>query len=416
MRGKGPVSFLVFALPLLLLAAASSRLLPKLARTQKALIWYSDLAEARKEARQKGKPLFIVFRDERDKLCKRFDDQVVGLDSSLSDVEAKFVLVRIGDMRGVDLNLFDFDYDLTWMGFFMNANAHVYGRFGGRDASEAEGHLTIPGLRYAMERALAAYQRDPHALGPPPAPPRRVEQNPLVAEQIAAPECIHCHHVYQYRRDAMRRTGRWRNAMAWVYPWPENIGLTVDLNQPDHIQRVKPGSAAASAGIRAGDVVKTLNGDPIASYGDIQYALQRAPAEGSIPIRWAQGGQERTAELALAKGWRETDLSWRASMWRLSPAPSVEGQDLTPEEKAKYGLPADHLAFRQYDMVWPNAKAAGIQGGDIIIGLDDKPFAMTMMQFLIHIRMHYKAGDRVVFNLYRNGQRMDIPMVLGDNP
>jgi S1-C subfamily serine protease len=204
--------------------------------------------------------------------------------------------------------------------------------------------------------------------------------------------------------------------MAWVYPWPENIGLTMDVNQPDHIQKVVPGSPASAVGIRAGDQVKTLNGDPIASYGDIQHALQRAPAEGKIPIRLAQDGKERTAELTLAKGWRETDLSWRASMWRLSPAPSVEGENLTPDEKAKYGLPADHLAFRQYETVWPNAKAAGIQGGDIIIGIDDKPFAMTMMQFLIYIRMHYQAGDRVVFNLFRNGQRMDIPLMLRDNP
>jgi predicted metalloprotease with PDZ domain len=302
------------------------------------------------------------------------------------------------------------------MGFFMNANAHTYGRFGGRDAGEAEGHLTISGLRYAMERALATYRTNPDAPGPPPAPPRRVEQNPLVAEQIAAPECIHCHHVYEYRRAALRKAGRWHNAMAWVYPWPENLGLTVEVDQPDHIQKVKAGSAAATAGMRAGDRVKTLNGDPIASYGDIQYALQRAPAEGSIPIRWEQNGQERTATLVLAKGWRETDLSWRASMWRLSPAPSVEGQDLTPEQKAQLGLSADHLAFRQYDMVWPNAKAAGIQGGDIIVGIDGKPLTLTMMQFLIYIRMHYQAGDRVVFNLYRNGQRMGIPMVLRDNP
>src|SRR5262245_3705392 len=119
-------------------------------------------------------------------------------------------------MRDVDLNRFDFDYDLTWAGFFMNANAHTYGRFGGRDAGPAESHLTIPGLRYAMRRALAAFQSDPNAPGPA-VPARTVEQYPA-AKQRPAPNCIHCHHVYEFSRDALRRAGRWQGEMAWVYP------------------------------------------------------------------------------------------------------------------------------------------------------------------------------------------------------
>ena len=67
-------------------------------------------------------------------------------------------------MRGVNLNVFDFDYDLTWAAFFMNANEKIYGRYGGRDAGEADAHLTLAGLKYAMRQGLTAYQREPNAM------------------------------------------------------------------------------------------------------------------------------------------------------------------------------------------------------------------------------------------------------------
>ena len=48
-----------------------------------------------------------------------------------------FVRVRLTQITGYDLRLFDFDQDLTWAAFFMNADGYVYGRFGGRDAGQA---------------------------------------------------------------------------------------------------------------------------------------------------------------------------------------------------------------------------------------------------------------------------------------
>src|SRR5262249_5626441 len=72
---------------------------------------------------------------------------------------------------------FDFDYDLTWMGFFLDAGGHVYGRYGGRGAESAEGRVSLAGLRYAMDAPLAPHPRGGPAGGrrhgaapPPPAP------------------------------------------------------------------------------------------------------------------------------------------------------------------------------------------------------------------------------------------------------
>ena len=40
--------------------------------------------------------------------------------------------VRLTRIDGEDLNLFEFDYDLTFMVFFLSADQKVYARYGSR--------------------------------------------------------------------------------------------------------------------------------------------------------------------------------------------------------------------------------------------------------------------------------------------
>ena len=42
--------------------------------------------------------------------------------------------VRIQSMNGVNLNQFQFEYDLTWMAFLQDAEGRTYTRYGGREA------------------------------------------------------------------------------------------------------------------------------------------------------------------------------------------------------------------------------------------------------------------------------------------
>jgi hypothetical protein len=323
----------------------------------------------------------------------------------------RFVLLRITNMRGVDLDQFDFDYDLTWAAFFLNGRGKVYGRYGGRDAGSPDRYLTLAGLKAAMREALATHQREPkQELPRPEKPPRTVEQF-AAARSTKAGECIHCHQVYDFRRAEQKAAGQWRLENVWVYPLPENVGLTLDPEQGNRVKAVKPDSAAARAGLRSADVLKTVNGQPVASFADLQYALHRA-GDGSIPVAWQRGGETRTGELRVPAGWRVTDISWRASMWDLEPSPCVYGVDLTAREKKVLGLSEKGLAFRQCDFVPEPAKKAGIQAGDVVFGLDGQRLELTMLQFNVYVRLHYKVGERLTFNVLRGGKRIEIPMVL----
>jgi serine protease Do len=315
-------------------------------------------------------------------------------------------------MRGVDLTRFDFDYDLTWVGFFMNANGKVYGRFGGRDSEEADAHLTLGGLKYAMRAALAAYAKEPTAASEPVAKPVAQPELYPAGMKLRADACIHCHNVYDFDRQALVSTGRWRKEMTFTYPPPANVGLTLDRDEQNRVAAVAPGTAAAAAGIAPGDVLRSVGGRAVASFADVGYALHLAPAAGTLPVTWERGGKVRSGTLALRPGWREYDISWRASMWGLAPTAAVYGKDLTAAEKQALGLPSGALAFRQGDFVPTPAARAGIKAKDIVLGLADRPMEMDMLHFNAYVRLNFNVGDRVTYRVIRDGKRLEIPMTL----
>lgn len=316
-------------------------------------------------------------------------------------------------MRGVNLEVFDFDYDLTWMAFFLRADERIYGRYGGRTPDSATAYLTLEGLRHALTQALAAHQKNAAKQRVEQRPPRTPDQY-AAAKQLTAKACIHCHHVYDFQREDLQAKGTWRLDYVWVYPPPENVGWTLDANQGNRIQHVVPQSSAERSGMRAGDVLRHVNGQAVASLADVQYALHGAPLEGQLAVSWRRGEQILNGKLELTKGWRKTDVSWRWSLRGLKPASGVHGYDLTPVEKKALGLDVKQLAFRQGAFVTPSARHAGVLQNDIIIGVDGKKLEMTARQFDAYVRLSYRAGDQVVLNISRNGKRLDLTMKLSE--
>jgi len=334
----------------------------------------------------------------------------------LAALAGEFVLVRVTNLRGVDLNVFTFDYDLTWYAFLLDADQRVYGRYGGRGEGTADEHMSIAGLKHAMRSALSAFSRDAKRSAPPAShPPKTAEKYPA-AKRLRDNACIHCHYVWDFRREELQANGRWKRDDAFVYPPPETIGVTVGDDRGDRVTHVKSGSPAERAGLRAGDELTKINGLPVASYADVQHGLHTSPAQGKVPVSWSRSGKEQSASLDLPAGWRASDISWRPSMWGLSPAAALTGSDLSDDEKEKFGLPKDWLAFRQSVTVSEAAKLAGVKAYDVILGFAGRDWPMNVRQFNAFVRLNYSVGDAVMVNVLRDGKRLALPMTLPDKP
>ncbi len=319
----------------------------------------------------------------------------------------KFVRCRLVKIAGADLSKFEFDFDLTWFVFFVNADETVYGRYGGRDASDAEARISLKGLRYAMDQALVA-----HKTPPPAAKPGK----PVLAEKYDAAKankgCIHCHNVNEFRRADAKAAGTWDRESLWVYPLPENVGVTLDVDAGNKVKAVAKDSPAAKAGLAAGDLLTHVGDRTVASFGDAIYALHKSPAAGDIPVRWTRDGKEQSAKLVVAAGWRKTNLTWRPSLLDILPSVPFNGDELSADERKKLGLDAKRAAFRQDRTVHSTLKDAGIQPHDVIVGFDGQVIEGKWTALLGHVRRNYLVGDTVKVNVLRDGKAVDVPLKL----
>ena len=317
--------------------------------------------------------------------------------------------VRLSKLRDVDLNVFEFDYDLTMMIFFLNADEHVYGRYGGRDGKNPDGRQSLAGLRYAMQAAIDTHRRK--AKKPIP----KSDDRPQFVRDLFGGRrggCVHCHQIKKKEHDNLRRNGQWNLNRIWRYPLPDNLGFVLEVDRGNVVKRVESDSSAARVGLRPGDVVDNIGDHTIRSFGDAQYALDKSPKSGSIEITWRRGDETMQKRLALREGWRRTDLSWRRSMQWVVPSARVFGRNLKEEERQARGLSAKQLAFWQLYPVSSSAKAAGVREKDIILGFDGKKLDMTNFEFLGHVRRNYLVGDKVTIDVLRGDKRLRLPMQL----
>ena len=85
-------------------------------------------------------------------------------DPELQALIERFVCVRLIQMGGVDLAVFQFDPFLSWSLFFMNGDKTIYGRFGRAHPNSKMGkkdsnpNHTLDGMKAALRKALEIHK------------------------------------------------------------------------------------------------------------------------------------------------------------------------------------------------------------------------------------------------------------------
>ena len=342
----------------------------------------------------------------------------------VDEVFEAFVCVRVVKMQGAALSLFQFDFDQTWAVFFVAPDKTIYGRYGSRSAVGAgsEEHVSVAGLVAAAKGALALH-RDAEArraglapkTGPKPPAPVPEELPGLDKGRFTQPlprGCMHCHNAWEGWRRATRPKGKAvPDEWLWVYPMPEVLGFALDRDEPTKVTRVEPGSAAAQAGLEVGDLVRSLNGQPILSCADVQWVLNGAPAKGSLELKVARGDASPTLAVKLAEGWRRKgDLDWRPSSFALRPGArfaSVSDADRTALGKGK---PVVGLRLTQLGAATREAAKAGLQVGDVLLALDGDTTPRTVSEFMAFLFQEKRPGQKVDLLIDRAGTRQHVAM------
>ncbi len=355
--------------------------------------------------------------------CKGLDDQLVRHDNDLDALEKQFVCVRLVQMNGVDLKLFQFDYDLTWAAFFLNADGTIYGRFGTRagNRGDSTSHVSIAALKTAMSRALELHKgypaNKPQLIGKTGAAPEWpiAQKIPGLTERparatVRGHDCIHCHEVTENIRRAKWEQRRLTSADIWIWPLPENAGLKLDVDDGLRVKTVASASPAARAGLRPGDELVTLNGQRLISQADIQWVLHTAPVETKLDVAFRRDGAMQRATIALSGDWKESDLMWRGSSW-MGFRHGMSTERLGAAEREKLGLKPADIGVRVRDLHPRGAplRTAGLQKGDVFLSVDGKG-GMTESQFIAHVRLNHPPGDKWRALVLRGDKRVALEL------
>jgi serine protease Do len=196
------------------------------------------------------------------------------------------------------------------------------------------------------------------------------------------------------------------------------LGVTVqEVNQPlaesfglkkvegALVSSVQPDSAAARAGLQAGDVILKFNGRPIAASSDLPSLVSEAkPGESAKLEIWRKGG---IRELSAVLGKTEQTAAGEATggealaHGRLGLAV----RPLTSEERREAGVSAGLLVER----VEGPAERAGVQPGDLILSVNGT--ALKSAAQLRELAAH--ASKSVALLVQRGDARIFVPLRIG---
>ena len=135
--------------------------------------------------------------------------------------------------------------------------------------------------------------------------------------------------------------------------------MKVDAQRGAFVSQVMPNSSAAKAGIKAGDVITSLNGKPISSFAALRAQVGTMPVGSKITLGLLRDGKPVTVNLELQQS-SQTQVD-SSSIFK-----GIEGADMSNKGQDKGVVVSD---------VKPNSPAAqiGLKKGDVIIGANQQP-------------------------------------------
>jgi len=369
--------------------------------------------------------------------CSAFDGQLVRYDFELQKLMEQFVRVRVVQGNALDLSLFQFDSDLTFAAFFLNADRTVYGRFGTRsEQKRADKDITMEGFRETMAGALELHRDYPsnksalQGKQPLPVKFKTPEQYPGLAGKYTttlnystgkvASSCIHCHQVGEAQRRLFRADSQPIPDEA-LHPWPvpDVIGLSFDPKAKAKLAVVAAGSAADKAGFKAGDELVSLEGQPLLSIADVQWVLHHAKVPAALKAVVRRDGRPLDLTLQLDKSWRQkSDISWRPTTWdlRRMALGGLVLKELDEAARSQLALPDAALALRvdyvgQYGE-HAAAKKAGFKKEDILVSCDDLTQRMSESDLLRNLLQKRMPGSRVPVTVLRGAEKVTLELPL----
>jgi serine protease Do len=212
-------------------------------------------------------------------------------------------------------------------------------------------------------------------------------------------------------KDQIVTTGKVQHAKlgVGVYDVNQDFADSFKLESPDGalVSNVERGSSADKAGLKSGDVIRKVNGQPIIASGDLTAIVSVAkPGEKVALDVWRDGKIiQMTATLANAN--EKPDRVNRDNLASTDKGAKLglALRALDPQERRQSGIMSGLLIE---DAGGP-AQVAGIQPGDVLLSVNGKP--VTSVEQVREVVG--KSSKSVALLIQRGDEKIFIPVRLG---
>jgi serine protease Do len=208
-----------------------------------------------------------------------------------------------------------------------------------------------------------------------------------------------------------------------LQPIDETIAASMGVpkNRGELIRGVTPGAGAARAGIQQGDVVITVNNQPVTPDQSLAYLISKVPPGRSVPVELIRAGDRRTVNVTVGERPSEEELAklngieeeqavsepgeTEQSTGQRSARESlgVTVQPLTPAIARSLRLNDPNLKGLVVAGVNPSSDAAQkLQQGDIILSINQRA-TRTPEEAAAAVAAARSAGRNSVLLLVRRG-------------
>jgi serine protease Do len=171
---------------------------------------------------------------------------------------------------------------------------------------------------------------------------------------------------------------------------------------------VQPGSPAAKAGLKNGDVITAVNGDPIENANRLTFAVGAIPPGNKVELEIIRDGDSRTVQVTTAERPSVASRHGRGNSDPSELARSDEGvlngvtvDDLKPQLRGQLNLPArlKGAIITEVDPTCAAAKA-GLRPGDVILEINRQPVTSAADA----VELSAKAeGKKTLLRLFSRG-------------
>jgi serine protease Do len=210
-------------------------------------------------------------------------------------------------------------------------------------------------------------------------------------------------------KDQIVATGKVQHAKLGVAVQEVNQGFAdsfkLDTVEGALVSTVNRGSAADKAGLKAGDIVRKLNGQPIVNSGDLSAMVSLAKPGEKVGMEvWRDGKLVHlTATLGSDKG-EPADTEQVASVDKGAKL-GLALRPLEPAERREAGLPSGLVI----EDAGGASAIAGVQPGDVLLAVNGTPVtSVAQVRDVVA-----KSAKSVALLIQRGDEKIFIPVRIG---